>query len=168
MCYHKNMKNIVVAYDKNRGIGAHNDLLWQRDLPADLAHFKDLTTGSAIIMGHKTYESIGRPLPNRQNIVLSREPLDIPGIIVVSNLDDAYAAVDPGKEIFVIGGGQIYALALPTIDRVYATEVDASFAQADVFFPQLATSEWRQVIREHHEHDAKNAYSFDFVTYDRI
>lgn len=168
MCYHNNMKNIVVAYDKNRGIGAHNDLLWQRDLPADLAHFKDLTTGNAIIMGRKTYESIGRPLPNRQNIVLSREPLGIPGVTVVSNLDDAYAAVDSGKEIYVIGGGQIYALALPTIDRIYATEVNADFPQADIFFPQLATGEWREVIREHHERDDKNAYSFDFVTYDRI
>lgn len=167
-CYDRGMKSILVAYDKNRGIGAHNDLLWQRNLPADLAHFKELTTGNAIIVGRKTYESIGRPLPNRQNIIISREPLVVEGATVVHGLDEAYAAVEPGREPFVIGGGQIYALALPTVDRIYATEVDASFSQADVFFPAIAPNEWQEGIREHHSSDERNRYSYDFVTFDRV
>ncbi|HEY5695809.1 MAG TPA: dihydrofolate reductase, partial [Candidatus Saccharimonadales bacterium] len=115
------MKNIIVAYDKNYGIGAKNDLLWQRDLPADLQRFKELTTGNAIIMGRKTYESIGRPLPNRQNIVISREPLVIEGVTVAHTLNEAYAAVDEQKETFIIGGGQVYQLAINDADRIYAT-----------------------------------------------
>lgn len=161
------MKSILVAYDKNFGIGADNDLLWQRDLPADLKRFKELTTGNAIIMGRKTYDAIGRVLPNRQNIVISREVAQIEGVTVVSSLEDAYAAVEPGKEPFVIGGGQIYRLALDTVDRIYATEVDATFPQADVFFPVFAKTEWTETAREHHDADERNKYAFDFVTYDR-
>jgi dihydrofolate reductase len=161
------MKNILVAYDKNYGIGADNDLLWQRDLPADLKRFKELTTGNAIIMGRKTYESIGRALPNRQNIVISRGDAKVTDVTVVHTLEDAYAAVEPGKAAFVIGGGQIYALALDTIDRIYTTEVDAEFPQADIFFPAVDTSVWRETTREHHEADEKNKYAFDWVTYDR-
>ena len=162
------MKSIVVAYDKNYGIGAHNDLLWQRNLPADLRHFKEITTGHAIIMGRKTYESINRPLPNRQNIVLSRDDEVIEGVEVVHSLDEAYAAVEPGKEAFVIGGGQIFSLAFDTIDRIYATEVEATFDQADVFFPAIDLSVWKETAREHHEADERNLYAYDFVTYDRL
>src|SRR3954464_13773251 len=108
VCYYESMRNILVAYDKNYGIGAHNDLLWQRDLPADLRRFKELTTDNAVIMGRKTYESIGRPLPNRQNIVISRTTDAIDGVTVVDSLQAAYDAVEFGKEIFVLGRGQIY------------------------------------------------------------
>ena len=160
------MKTIIVAYDKNRGIGADNDLLWQRDLPADLKHFKESTMDGAIIMGSKTYESIGRPLPGRQNIVISRQPLTIEGVTVVNSIDAAYEAVEPGREAFVIGGGQIYTLALDTVNRILATEVDASFPQADVFFPPIGES-WQEMSREHHEADERNKYAFDFVTYVR-
>lgn len=160
------MKSIIVAYDKNRGIGAHNDLLWQRDLPADLKRFKELTTDNAIIMGSKTFASIGRPLPGRQNIVISRQALAIDGVTVVSSLDAAYDAVEPGREAFVIGGGQIYALALPTANRIIATEVDAEFPEAEIFFPPIDES-WRETAREHHEADERNKYAFDFVTYIR-
>lgn len=161
------MKSILVAYDKNYGIGAANDLLWLRDLPADLKHFRDLTMGNAIIMGRKTYDSIGRALPGRQNIVVSREVAQIGGVTVVSRLEDAYAAVEPGKEAFVIGGGQIYRLAFDTVDRIYATEVQAEFPQADVFFPAFDAAEWAEVSREHHDADGQNKYPFDFVVYDR-
>lgn len=161
------MKCIVVAYDKNYGIGAHNDLLWQRDLPADLKHFKDITTGHAIIMGRNTYESIGRPLPNRQNIVISRTPEAVESVTVVTGLDEAYSVVEPDRTAFVIGGGQIYSLALPTIDRIYATEIDAAFPQADIFFPPIDSSVWKETAREHHDADERNLYAFDFVTYDR-
>ncbi|HEU4715777.1 MAG TPA: dihydrofolate reductase [Candidatus Saccharimonadales bacterium] len=160
------MKTLIVAYDKNMGIGASNDLLWQRDLPADLKHFKEATTDNAIIMGSKTYESIGRPLPNRQNVVISRQPLQIEGVTVVNSLEAAYNAVETGREPFVIGGGQIYALAMPTANRIIATEVDATFPQAEVFFPAIDDS-WQEMSREHHEADERNKYAFDFVTYIR-
>lgn len=161
------MKSIVVAYDKNRGIGAANDLLWQRDLPADLQRFKELTTGNAIIMGRKTFESIGRALPNRQNIVISRGALNAVGVTVAHGLDEAYEAVEPGKEAFVIGGGQIYAQALDTVDRVYATEVDAEFPQADIFFPPLEEARWQEAEREYHPADERNKYDFDTAVYIR-
>jgi dihydrofolate reductase len=161
------MKSILVAYDKNRGIGAGNDMPWQRSLSADLAYFKELTSGNAVIMGRKTFESIGRPLPGRQNIVLSRAATFVDGAVVVPRLEAAYAAVAPGKEAFVIGGGQIYRLAMDTADRIYATEIDASFPQADVFFPRIDAAVWKETSRTHHEADERNAYAFDWVIYDR-
>ncbi len=162
------MKNLLVAYDQNHGIGAVNDLLWQRDLPADLRHFKELTTGNTIIMGRKTYDSIGQPLPNRQNIVISRHPRTIEGVTVVGSLEEAYAAVDPDKEPFVIGGGEIFWLALPDADRIFATEVQATFPQATVFFPAIDMAEWFEVSRAHHAADKRNLYDFDFVIYERL
>jgi len=161
------MKSIVVAYDKNRGIGAENDLLWMRDLPADLAHFKKLTTGNSIIMGRKTFESLGsKPLPNRQNIVLSRTPTGIEKVITAGSLQAAYAMAQ--FPIFVIGGESVFRESLPNIDTIYATEVDASFPQATVFFPEIDMSVWREVAREHHEGDEKNKYNFDFVEYRKL
>jgi dihydrofolate reductase len=162
------MKSILVAYDKNYGIGANNDLLWMRDLPADLAHFKSLTMDNAIIMGWNTYESIGRALPGRQNIVMSRSPRTAAeGVVLVDSLDSAYAAVEPGREAFIIGGGQVYKQALDTVDRIYATEVLASFDNATVFFPAIDKAVWRETERAHHEADERNKYPFDFVTYVR-
>ena len=155
------MKSIVVAYDRLRGIGAENDLLWP-SMPADFRHFKDITTGATVIMGRKTYDSIGRALPNRQNIVVSRSELDINGVTVVGTLQEAYDASE--HEIFVIGGGSIYAQALVDMDVVYATEIDGSFPKATVFFPVLG-DEWHETTREHHDADEINAYAYDFVTY---
>lgn len=160
------MKRIIVAYDKNRGIGAANDLLWLRDLPADLKHFKKVTTGSTVIMGKNTYASIGHPLPNRENIVLSRSAESIDGVKVVASLEEAYeAATTP--DVYVIGGGQVYALALPTVDEVYATEVQDVFPAAEIFFPELDPSIWQETSREHHEADENNKYAFDFIIYKR-
>ena len=160
------MKVIVVAMDKNRGIGAANDLLWQRDLPADLAHFKKLTTGKSIIMGRKTFASIGRPLPNRQNIVVSRQgTLGVEGTLTAASLMSAYALAQ--YDIAIIGGGEIYTQALGDVDILYVTEVQASFPEATVFFPEIDPAIWRATSREHHEADEKNKYAFDFVTYER-
>lgn len=162
------MKSIVVAYDKNYGIGAKNDLLWHRDLPSDLKHFREVTTGGAIIMGRNTFDSIGRALPNRQNIVVTRgmhEPVD--GVEFVDSLDAAYNAVESGRETYVIGGGQIYALAMNTIDKMIATEVDAVFDNADIFFPAIDKTVWQEKDRVHHEADERNRYNYDFVTYVR-
>ncbi len=160
------MKAIVVAIDKNNGIGADNDLLWQRDLPADLAHFKKITTGGSIIMGRKTFESIGRPLPNRENIVVSRRPTGVPGVLTAASLTSAYELAR--YPIFVIGGGKVYADAIDDVDTLYVTEVLESFTQATVFFPAIDAAKWKEVSREHHEADEKNKYAFDFVVYERI
>lgn len=159
------MKSIVVAYDRRRGIGADNDLLWKRDLPADLRHFREITTGGTVIMGRKTYDSIGRPLPNRQNIVVSRSNLTIEGVTVVSTLESAFAVSE--HNVHVIGGGSVYAQALDSVDTIYATEVEAEFPHATVFFPDLPSADWAEVAREHHDGDENNAYSYDFVTYKR-
>jgi dihydrofolate reductase len=164
--YYKAMKRIIVAYDKNRGIGASNDLLWLRDLPADLRHFRDATMGSTVIMGRKTYESIGKPLANRHNIVISRTPGEIDGVTVVSSFGEAYAAAST-KDVYVIGGGQVYELAIDSVDEVLATEVDATFPQAEIFFPEISKEAWQETSREHHERDESNKYAFDWVTYAR-
>jgi dihydrofolate reductase len=158
------MKAIIVAYDQNRGIGAANDLLWLRSLPADLAHFKESTTGGTVIMGRKTYESIGRPLPNRQNIVVSRSGFTAEGVLTVDSLEKAYAAAE--NDVFVIGGGEIYAQAIADVDTILATEVQETFPAATVFFPALG-DKWREQSRETHQSDEKNLYPYDFVTYSR-
>jgi len=156
------MKSIVVAYDQRRGIGANNDLLFR--LPADLKHFKETTMGGSIIMGRKTFESIGRALPGRQNIVVSHQQLAIPDVEVVDSLPAAYQAAE--NEIFVIGGGTIYEQALAEMDVVYATEVQATFHEASVFFPALGAG-WQEESRQHHQPDGKNRYAYDFVIYKR-
>ena len=161
------MKYIIVAYDRNRAIGVSNTLPWAGKMKTDMARFKQLTTGNAIIMGRKTFESIGRALPGRQNIVLSSKAIDVADVQVVDNLDKAYAAVQPGAETYVIGGGQIYALARDTVDEILATEIDAAIEGADAFFPVLGP-EWRETSREHHDADENNAYAFDFVTYRKV
>lgn len=161
------MKAIIVAMDDNRGIGADNDLLWQRDLPADLAHFKKLTTGNSIIMGRKTFESIGRPLPNRQNIVVSRKgAIGAEGTLTAASLQTAYVLAQ--FDVYVIGGGEIYQQAMDDVDILYVTEVHATFPQAAVFFPEIDTNTWKESSREHHGIDEKNKYAFDFVVYQRI
>ena len=159
---------IVVAYDKNRGIGTGGDLPWGRSLPADLAHFKELTTGGAVVMGRKTYESIGgRPLPNRKNIVLSTG--EVVGAIGAKNFAQALqlASEEPNQDIFVIGGERVFAEALPEVDTIYATEVDYSFSDADVFFPQIDVNQWEEVSRTSQKANEQNRYSFDFVEYRR-
>lgn len=160
------MKRIIVAYDRKRGIGASNDMLWLRDLPTDQQRFKQLTVGSTLIMGRKTYESIGFPLPGRHTIVISRQAEPIRGVTVVSTLDEAYSATQT-DDAFIAGGGEIYKLALDTVDEIVATEVQETFPQAEIFFPEIKESEWQETFRERHEADDKNKYAFDFVTYTR-
>ncbi len=158
-------KALIVAYGRNGEIGAHGDLPWGRNLPGDLAQFKRRTTGGSIIMGRRTFESIGkRPLPDRENIVVSSTPAGVSGVLTALSLESAYALAR--YPIFIIGGARLYRAALPTVDVVYATEVDATFPDADTFFPKLS-GEWQEVAREHHQADEKNAYSFDVVEYRR-
>lgn len=155
--------SLVVAYDKNRGIGANGDLPWGRSLPADLANFKKVTTGKSIIMGRKTFESIGgRPLSDRENIVISSKPTAVKGTLTAVNLSSALALAR--YEIFIIGGSRVYADALPHAKTIYATEVHAAFPGADTFFAQI-NDDWVEISRTHHPADGVNAHPFDFVVY---
>jgi dihydrofolate reductase len=161
-------KAIIVAYDTNRAIGRGGDLPWGRSLPADLAHFKRLTRGGDVIMGRKTFESIGRrPLPERENIVISSRPTGVKGVLTAVNLSSALAL--SRYPTFIIGGAQVYgdALGVPEIDTIYATEVDATFPDADTFFPELDMTVWEETDRVHRPADEANVYALDFVIYRR-
>lgn len=161
------MKSIVVAIDKKRGIGADNDMMWMGDMPADLGRFKALTIGKSVVMGRKTFESIGKPLPKRQNIVVSRRgPTGVSGVITVLSLESAYAMAQ--YDVVVMGGGEIYKQALGDMDRLYVTEIDAEFPSATVFFPVIDPDLWQETEREHHDADAANKYAYDYVTYERV
>lgn len=156
-----NMKSIVVAYDNNRVIGGNNTIPWQGLMPADMRHFKELTMDKTVIMGRKTYESIGRPLPYRQNIVVSRQDIAYDQVEVVHSLAHAYASAK--SDIVVIGGAEIYSLALDDVDVIYATEINTT-SDGDVKFPPL-TNRWTETSRESHDADEMNKFAYSFVTY---
>ncbi|PIQ75807.1 dihydrofolate reductase [Candidatus Peregrinibacteria bacterium CG10_big_fil_rev_8_21_14_0_10_49_24] len=157
--------SLIVAASENNVIGRNNDLPWS--LPDDLQHFRTVTEGSPIILGRKNYESIGRPLPRRRNIVISRQPnLSIDGCEVVASLEEALDLVKQEDEVFVIGGGEIYRQALPSADRIYLTRVHADI-EGDVFFPELSEEDWEEVSREEHLADDRHAYAFTYRTLDR-
>ncbi|MDA9272032.1 dihydrofolate reductase [bacterium] len=157
--------SLIAAIDEKGGLGQSNQLLCH--LPADLKQFKTLTWGKPIIMGRKTYDSIGRALPGRLNIVLSRQKLTIEGVTVVESLDQAVAMTQNEPEIMIIGGGQLFVQALPLSTRVYLTRIHHQFA-ADVFFPVLDEAQW--ICREtiDHQRDEKNPYDFTFCRYERL
>ena len=155
---------IVVATDANRGIGINNTLPWR--LPEDLAHFKRTTLGHPVIMGRKTFDSIGRPLPNRRNIVITRNPQwHHEGVDAVTSLDAALRLAGDVPAC-VIGGAQIYAEALPRTDRLIVTEIGKTF-HCDAFFPAIDPQQWQEVARESH-HSEQNGFDYAFVTYQRI
>ncbi|MDQ7948587.1 MAG: dihydrofolate reductase [Pedobacter sp.] len=157
--------SIIVAIAENHAIGKDNQLLWH--LPADLKHFKVLTTGHPIIMGRKTYDSIGKPLPNRRNIVVTRQHgLEIDGVEVVNSLNDALSLCRDEMETFIIGGAEIYKSALDKTDRIYLTTVHATY-EADAFFPALDLANWQEIEQEHHQADEKNAVAYTFSTLER-
>lgn len=157
---------LVVAAARNGVIGRENGLPWR--LPDDLKRFKALTIGKPILMGRKTYASIGRPLPGRLNLVLTRDTrFRAEGVTVVHSWEEAVAAIPAGSTLMVIGGAEIYALALPHAHRVHLTEVDAD-VQGDVHFPELSVKEWREVAREERERDGRNEYGVSFVTLERL
>ncbi|AZG07397.1 dihydrofolate reductase [Pigmentiphaga sp. H8] len=155
---------LVVAYASNRVIGRDNALPWR--LRGDLAHFKRTTLGHPIVMGRKTWESLGRPLPGRQNIVITRDPAyAAEGATVVHTLEDALAAAGDAARVFVIGGAQIYAAALDRADMLIATEVHAD-VPGDAWFPPLPAGQWRESSRE--PQPSEDGLGYDFVTYDRV
>jgi dihydrofolate reductase len=159
------MLSLIVAIAKNRVIGFENKMPWH--LPAELAYFKRVTMGHPIIMGRKTFESIGRPLPGRRNIVVSRDhAYTAAGVEIMHSLDAAMAACK-NENAFIIGGATLYAKALPKVDRLYITEIDAS-PDGDTFFPALDGREWKETSRERREHDEKNQFDVSFIVLDRI
>lgn len=162
------MKAAVVAMDRMNAIGYDNDLPWGRTLKDDLAHFRQLTFGKTLIMGRKTFDSIGaRPLPKRENIVVSRgaDP-QIEGVKWAASPAEAYALASH-DDVFVIGGAGLWETTFDDLDRLYVTYVDAEFPEATVFFPQISCEDWIEIARERYEADERNKYAFDIVTYER-
>ena len=157
--------SIIVAISENNAIGKDNQLLWH--LPADLKHFKEITTGHTIIMGRKTYDSIGKPLPNRRSIVITRNSeLTIEGVEVVTSLDDAIALCAQDEEVFIIGGAEIYQQSLPVTNRIYLTRVHQKY-DADAFFPTLNPEAWREIDSITYQADEKNSVAYTFSTLER-
>ena len=162
------MKTIkaIVAVDENGAIGRQGDLLCH--LPADMRHFKEVTMGHSIVMGRKTFESFPRrPLPGRQNLVITRSAgWQYPGVTVAHSLEQAIALAETDT-VFIIGGAQIYEQALPVVDVLHLTLIHARWASADVYFPALDPNQWQEVERQHHTSDHRNAYEYDFITLKR-
>ena len=163
------MVSIIVVLASNNAIGCKQQLLWK--ISEDLQYFKRITTGHCVIMGRKTFESIGRPLPYRRNIVLSDIVLDpIPGIEVASSLSEAISMAsqpNPTDEIFIIGGGEVYRQTLPLANKLYITHVKAPAPEADAFFPNIDWRQWQEVFREDHLQGAVFPHPFSFVVYTR-
>ncbi|MFI3289925.1 MAG: dihydrofolate reductase [Rikenellaceae bacterium] len=159
------MINVIVAIADNGVIGGDNQLLWH--ISEDLKHFKCITSGHPVIMGRKTYESLGRPLPNRQNIVISRSDLKIEGCTVVHSLNEALNLFTPADRVFIIGGAQIYAEAMPLADRLYLTRVHKEY-EGDTIFPEWSVDEWQMVDQEHFDRGVKFEYPYTFEEYLRI
>ena len=157
--------SIIVAIAENHAIGKNNQLLWH--MPNDLKHFKDITSGRTIIMGRKTFDSVGKPLPRRRNIVVTRQDITIPGCEVVKSIEDGLALCKDEDEVFIGGGAEIYKLAMHLTDRIYLTIIHKSF-DADTFFPEIDKTEWKEVKREDFEPDEKNPLPYSFITLERL
>lgn len=163
----KPILSAIVAISENHVIGYQNQLPWH--LPADLKHFKDITTGHPIIMGRKTYQSIGKPLPNRSNIIITRDPdFMAAACLIAASIEEAIllAATTNTNEAFIIGGAEIYKTSLPLVQRIYLTVIHHTFA-GDAFFPILDENTWKEVSREDHAADEKNAFHYSFIVMER-
>lgn len=155
---------IVVAISENNAIGKDNQLLWY--LPKDLKHFKEITSGHTVIMGRKTYDSVGKPLPNRRNIVITRQDITIEGVEVVKSIEAALELCKDTHEVFVIGGAEIYKQAMHLTDKIFLTIVHATF-DADAYFPEIDYRFWQETARQDHDADEKNSLPFSFITLER-
>lgn len=168
--FHKMILSFIVAASENNAIGRHNNLPWT--LPEDLKFFKFTTMGKPVVMGRKTFETLGKPLPGRVNIVLShKKDLVLPnGVLLFDRLDAALKQLeeDGVEEAFIIGGGVIFEQALPLANRLYMTRVHTTIPDADTFFPDIDHTHWKLVWEEEHKADAKHAYPFTFQQYERI
>ena len=169
------VSSLIVAAGTNGAIGGDNKMLWH--MPADMKYFKEKTTNNTIIMGRKSYEAIGHALPKRVNIVISKnENYKLSDCYTVTSIEQALNLAQElyvnseqtnGQQIFVIGGAQIYKLALPLVDKLYVTEIKGEF-EGDAFFDKVDLNIWEEVSRESHKKDEKNKYDYDFVVYERI
>ena len=158
--------SLIVALDRNFAIGRNGEMPWH--LPDDLKRFKALTVGKPTLMGSKTARAIGRALPGRDNLVMSRgDTTPYPGQHVVHSLDEAIRIAN-GAELAVIGGGEVFALALPHATRMHLTWIDTAVDGADAFFPRFDASEWKETARVEHAADARHEYAFAFVDYERV
>jgi dihydrofolate reductase len=156
---------IVVAISENHVIGKDNKLLWY--LPADLKHFKDITTGHTVIMGRKTYDSVGKPLPKRRNIIITRQVISIEGCEVVNSIEAALELCKGEPEVFIVGGAEIYRQSINLTDRIYLTIVHQTF-EGDSFFPEIDPKQWQEVSREDHQPDDRNNLPYSFITLEKI
>ena len=160
------MISLIVAASTNNVIGAQGGLPWR--LPDDLRRFKRITMGKPLVMGRKTWDSIGRPLPGRQNIVITRQTDFVAeGCTVVGSVAEAMAAAGDAAEVMVIGGSQVYAAFLPEADRLYLTRVHAEI-EGDAFFPAIRAADWRLIDEAHHAADDRNEYAFSFQHFERV
>ena len=162
------MLSIIVAKAKNNVIGKDNQLIWH--LPEDLKRFKELTTGHTIIMGRKTFESIGRILPNRKHVVFTNNTdfnINNENVEIVHSMLQIQQYIESEEECFVIGGAMIYSLLMPHVTKMYVTEINKDF-EGDTFFPKINTSIWKETRREKGKQDENNKFDYDFVTYERI
>ena len=158
--------SIIAAISENDAIGKDQQLLCH--MPTDMKRFKALTTGHAVIMGRRTFESLPHPLPNRQNIILTTAPEAVyAGCFACPSMEAALELCEPGAEVFIIGGAQIYGLAIDLADKMYITRIHHSFEDATTFFPEVDWNQWEEVERDEHPADAKNPYPFTFLTYVR-
>lgn len=156
------MISIIVATSKNRVIGNNNSLIWK--LPSDLKRFKQITTDNTIVMGRKTYESIGKPLPNRRNIIITRDTnYLVDNCEIVNSLEEALMLCN--NDCFIIGGGEIYKQSIDIADKIYLTLVQEDF-EGDTYFPEIG-KEWTKVFREDYEGDEKNEHKYSFIDYER-
>lgn len=160
------IKSLIVAVSKELAIGRNGDMPWH--LPGDLKYFKSVTMSRPVIMGRKTWESIGRPLPGRHNIVISSDAsMKLEGADVVNSLSSAFERAGDVPEVFVIGGGRVYAEAMGIADRLYITRIEASVADADTFFPEIDPQEWELVSRSEKQLDERSAVVYSFEVYNR-
>ena len=159
------IRTLVLAMARNRVIGRDNQLPWR--LPDEIAYFKKVTMGHPIVMGRRTYESIGKPLPGRMNIVVTRNRgFAAPGCTVVGSLDEAWRAAGDADEVCVIGGTSLFRESLPIADRIHLTEVEAE-VPGDTYFPEFDRTQWRETEIERHPADARHAYPFRILRLDR-
>jgi dihydrofolate reductase len=156
--------SLIAAMDRNRLIGCDNGLPWH--LPDDFKHFKAITMGKPVIMGRKTFESIGKPLPGRKNIVLSRTGFKASGIKVVPDIDQALTEANDAEEVMIIGGANLYRQMIDRADRMYLTQVDGQFT-GDAWFPEFGLDEWEIISTNHYQSNAKNNYDFNITVYSR-
>lgn len=162
------MISLIAAIGKNNELGKGNTLLWH--MPADMKHFIKITSGHPVIMGRKTFESIGRPLPNRRNIVITRDQnYKKGGIEITHSLEEALNLFkNKNEEIFIIGGAEIYKQAISFADKLYITHIEAEDSKADAFFPEIIPAVWNETLHEEHKKNEKNPFDYTFSTYEKI